>query len=275
MSVQPGQCWEVDKSALARDIVETLGGTRRIGCMALCKCIIRQTGETVTTAKPVGRRRNSAEETRQKVLDVVVQTVIDIGYYKASSNEIARRAGVTWGSIQHLFGSRDQLMLDVVNHAAAKIEATIGGAAITGDSLEERLENVLDVLAEVYDTDFYLVQMQILLELSANRRKPSQIEPPVDREGGTFDRLAQPLLAKAIGVAVSEMDLVYYVFMSFRGYLFSNAISRRIAALPEGALNKPMGRFGSRGDITQRDLLIQGVVATIRAQAKVRGFEID
>jgi AcrR family transcriptional regulator len=243
--------------------------------MALCKCIIRQTGETVTTAKPVGRRRNSAEETRQKVLDVVVQTVIDIGYYKASSNEIARRAGVTWGSIQHLFGSRDQLMLDVVNHAAAKIEATIGGAMITGASLEERLEHVLDVLAEVYDTDFYLVQMQILLELSANRRKPSHSEPPVDREGGTFDRLAQPLLAKAIGVAVSEMDLVYYVFMSFRGYLFSNAISRRIAALPEGALNKPMGRFGSRGDITQRDLLIQGVVATIRAQAKVRGFEID
>jgi AcrR family transcriptional regulator len=209
------------------------------------------------------------------VLDVVVQTVIDIGYYKASSNEIARRAGVTWGSIQHLFGSRDQLMLDVVNHAAAKIEASIGSATITGETLEERLENVLDVLAEVYDTDFYLVQMQILLELSANRRKPGQIEPPVDREGGTFDRLAQPLLAKAIGVAVSEMDLVYYVFMAFRGYLLSSAISRRIAALPEGALNKPMGRVGSRGDTTQRDLLMQGVAATIRAQAKERGFEIE
>lgn len=228
----------------------------------------------MTTAKPVGRRRNSAEETRQRVLDVVVQTVIDIGYYKASSNEIARRAGVTWGSIQHLFGSRDQLMLDVVNRSAAKIEAAIGGATITGESLEARLENVLDVLAEIYDTDFYLVQVQILLELSASRRKPGKSDPPVDREGGTFDRLAQPLLAKAIGVAVSEMDLVYYVFMSFRSFLFSNAISRRIAALPEGALSKPMGRFGTRGGTTQRDLLIQGVAAAIRAQAKSRGFEI-
>jgi AcrR family transcriptional regulator len=209
------------------------------------------------------------------VLDVVVQTVIDIGYYKASSNEIARRAGVTWGSIQHLFGSRDQLMLDVVNHAAAKIEVSIGYATITGDTLEQRLENVLDVLAKIYDTDFYLVQMQILLELSASQRKPGKVEPAVDREGGTFDRLAQPLLAKAIGVAFSEMDLVYYVFMSFRGYLLSSAISRRIAALPEGALNKPMGRFGTRGDTTQRGLLIQGVAATIRAQAKERDFEID
>ncbi len=238
-------------------------------------CVIHKAGNEVTIAKPNGRRRNSAEETRQRVLDVVVQTVIDIGYYKASSNEIARRAGVTWGSIQHLFGSRDQLMLDVVNHAAAKIEAAIGHATITGETLEERLENVLDVLAEVYDTDFYLVQMQILLELSANRGKTGQKVSPVDREGGTFDRLAQPLLAKAIGVAVSEMDLVYYVFMSFRGYLLSSAISRRIAALPEGALNKPMGRVGSRGQMTQRSLMIQGVAATIRAQAKERGFEID
>jgi AcrR family transcriptional regulator len=228
----------------------------------------------VTQAKPAGRRRNSAEETRRRVLDVVVQTVIDIGYYKASSNEIARRAGVTWGSIQHLFGSRDQLMLDVVNHASAKIEASIGAATITGNTLEERLENVLDALAEVYDTDFYLVQMQILLELSASRRKPGKAESPVDREGETFDRLAQPLLVKAIGVAVSEMDLVNYVFMSFRSYLMSNAISRRIATLPEGALNKPMGRVGASSEVALRDLMIQGVAATLRAQAKQRGFKI-
>ena len=229
----------------------------------------------MTTAKPVARRRNSAEETRQRVLDVVVQTVIDIGYYNASSNEIARRAGVTWGSIQHLFGSRDQLMLDVVNQAAAKIEASIEQATITGDTLEERLDKVLDVLAESYDTDFYLVQMQILLELSANQRKSGRTaDPVVDRESGTFDRLAQPLLAKAIGVAVSEMDLVYYVFMSFRGYLLSSALSRRIAALPEGALNKPMGRVGTKGEATQREMLVQGVAATIRAHATERGFEI-
>lgn len=229
----------------------------------------------MTKAKPVSRRRNSAEETRQRVLDVVVQTVIDIGYYKASSNEIARRAGVTWGSIQHLFGSRDQLMLDVVNHAGTKIEDAIGNATITGDTLEERLESVLDVLAASYDTDFYLVQVQILLELSANHRKPGPAGPAVDREGGTFDRLAQPLLARAIGGAAAEMDLVYYVFMTFRSYLLSSAISRRISALPEGALDKPMGRVGSKGGASLRSLLVQGVAATIRAQASERGLEID
>lgn len=226
--------------------------------------------------KVVVRRRQSAEETRRKVLDVVVQTVIDIGYYKASSNEIARRAGVTWGSIQHLFGSRDQLMLDVVNYLGNSMEEHVGGASIVGTSLEVRLECVLNVLALSYDNDVYLVQMQILLELSANPRMLALAEKSViDREnGGTFDRLAQPLLAKAIGKAAAESDLVFFVFMTFRGFLISSALARRIAKLPEGALNKPMGGLHSPSESAQRTMLINGVAATVRAEAKLRGIEI-
>ncbi|WP_255405915.1 TetR/AcrR family transcriptional regulator [Novosphingobium sp. CF614] len=225
--------------------------------------------------KPPVRRRNSAEDTRRKVLDVVLQTVIEIGYYKASSNEIARRAGVTWGTIQHLFGSRDQLMLDVVNYVAGKMEASVGAARVDGGTLEERLENILDVLAETYEGDVYLVQMQILLELSANPRMSALAERVIDREnGGTFDRLAQPLVAKAIGDVAADPDLVYYVFLALRGFLISSAFTRRIAKLPEGALNKPMGRTGVHAAAVQRRLLIQGVAATIRAEAQKRGMKV-
>jgi AcrR family transcriptional regulator len=204
------------------------------------------------------------------VLDVVVQTVIDIGYYKASSNEIARRAGVTWGSIQHLFGSRDQLMLDVVNYLAAKMEEVVADAVITGSTLEERLESVLEVLAESYDSDVYLVQMQILFELSANQRMSELAQRAVPNDGGSFDRLAQPLFVKALGDFAADLDLVFYIFMTFRGYLVSNALARRIAKLPEGALNKPMGKGAKVDDAELRKMLVQGVAATIRAEAKQR-----
>jgi AcrR family transcriptional regulator len=229
----------------------------------------------MNSIKPAARRRNNTEDTRRRILDVVVETVIEVGYYKASSNEIARRAGVTWGTIQHLFGSRDQLMLDVVNYAAGKMEVVIAAASIEGETLEERLESLLDVLAESYDADVYLVQMQILLELSANPRMSALAQRVIEREnGGTFDRLAQPLLAKAIGQAAANSDLVYYVFLNFRGFLISSALSRRIAKLPEGALNKPMGRTGIHGQAVQRRLLVQGVAATIRAEAEKRRLGI-
>jgi AcrR family transcriptional regulator len=229
----------------------------------------------VTKSSSVTRRRQSAEEARRKVLDVVVQTVIDIGYYKASSNEIARRAGVTWGSIQHLFGSRDQLMLDVVNFAAVRMEEVLGNAVIEGATLEERLSSTLDVLAEHYDSDVYLVQMQILMELSAQRDRSGEVARVMDRDGGAFDRLAQPLLAKAIGPVAGEIDLVYHVFMTFRGYLVSSALTRRIAALPEGALNKPMAGLDVGSEAKLREMLVYGVAATIRHQAEIRGIRLD
>jgi AcrR family transcriptional regulator len=88
------------------------------------------------------RRRSDGEETRRRVLDAVVQTIVDVGYDKASSNEIARRAGVTWGAIHHLFGSREQLMLEVFHDLGAQFQRRFADAEVRGDTLEERLSSL-------------------------------------------------------------------------------------------------------------------------------------
>src|SRR5882757_6476754 len=61
------------------------------------------------------RQRADGAATRARVLDAVVESILDKGYYRTSSNEIARRAGVTWGTLQHQFGSRELLLLEVLN----------------------------------------------------------------------------------------------------------------------------------------------------------------
>jgi hypothetical protein len=54
------------------------------------------------------------------------------------------------------------------------------------------------------------------------------------------------------------------------------AFSRRIAQLPKGALNKSMGGGGNAAaESIQRALLIQGVAATIRAQAESRATRVS
>lgn len=219
----------------------------------------------------VVRRRGDAEETRRRVLDAVVATVIDIGYYKASSNEIARRAGVTWGSIQHLFGSRDQLMLDVLNDIGSSMTQRFASAVIEGDTLEERLANVLAVLATHYEQDIYLVQMQILLELSATSSTSEGQHRAVQRQNSEmFDHLAQPLLEKAIGPLAQDRDLVMYAFMTMRGFLTSYAIGRRISELP--AMMVLMRNSGNNDAV--RDLVVRGVARTMRDEAARRGYEI-
>jgi AcrR family transcriptional regulator len=225
--------------------------------------------------KPVGetRRRRDREGTRRRVLDAVVASVIEVGYYKSSSNEIARRAGVSWGSIDHLFGSREQLMLDVVNDLGAQLEPRFADATIEGSSLEERLASVLGVLATHYEQGSYLVQMQILLDLSANpKMSPRDRRAVRQNDGEQFDRLAHPLFEKALGDVAAEADLVFYAFMTMRGYLASAAFGRLVAEFRHGAVIRLIDQ--SIDESVVRELLVRGIASTIRDEAKRRGYTI-
>ena len=220
------------------------------------------------------RRRGDAEQTRRRVLDAAIATVVDVGYYKASSNEIARRAGVTWGSIQHLFGSREQLMLDVVNDIGARLEADFAAATVEGASLEDRLRSVLRILSTHYEQDSYLVQMQILLDLSANPKMSAHRRRAIrSKNGQEIDKLAQPLLAQALGEVAAEHDLVLYAFMTLRGYLASSAVARIIAKFPDDAVRRLIR--DSEDDNVLRDLLVRGVAAMVREEGTRRGYRVD
>lgn len=220
------------------------------------------------------RKRGDPEQTRRRVLDAAIATVVDVGYYKASSNEIARRAGVTWGSIQHLFGSREQLMLDVVNDIGVRLEERFAAAAVEGATLEERLRSVLDILSTHYEQDAYLVQMQILLELAANPKMSAHGRTMIGRDNGQeLDNLAQPLLAQALGDAAAEHDLVMYAFMTLRGYLASSAVARIIAKFPDDAVRRLIR--DSEDDDVRRDLLVRGVAAMVREEGTRRGYRVD
>jgi AcrR family transcriptional regulator len=224
------------------------------------------------------RRRGDTEQTRRRVLDAVVATVVDVGYYKASSNEIARRAGVTWGTIQHLFGSREQLMLDVVNDFGERITQGFASSTIEGDTLEERLQSVFTVLAKHYEQDSYLVQVQILLDLSANPKMTAHGRRAVRQNNGqVFDSLARPLLSRALGEIAAEHDLVLYAFMTMRGHLISRAIANQIAEFPAEVVMRLTIADGDdfSNDDALRDLVVEGVASVVRTHAERRGYDVD
>ena len=69
------------------------------------------------------------EATRARVIEAARGCISELGYHGASSNEIARRAGITWGVIQYHFGTRESVLLAVVDHA---IEEAFGQQVFTG-----------------------------------------------------------------------------------------------------------------------------------------------
>src|SRR5689334_3899781 len=115
-----------------------------------------------------GRRtkRDLDDSTPAKVVDAAIACILEEGFYRASSNEIARRADVTWGVIQYHFGSREALLLAVLERAASHLQATLEAAHISGGSLEDRLSAPADVIWSYYGQAQFLAYIQVMLNLS-------------------------------------------------------------------------------------------------------------
>jgi AcrR family transcriptional regulator len=219
-------------------------------------------GGSVGSANALARRRRSdGAATYRRVLDSAVGSILEKGYYQASSNEIARRAGVTWGVIQHQFGSREALMLEVLNDRWHRLQELVATAQISGNTLEDRLAEVLDVLAEHYGKPAHLAQVQILLDLNSNPSTSASTREAVAEHGRQLSRAWRPLFRRALGEAASQDDLVRFAFNTLRGYLTGNLIARSIST--------------SRDDRVERALLVQGVAAAIRTEAASRGIDLD
>jgi AcrR family transcriptional regulator len=209
---------------------------------------------------PSRRLRRDGEATRRRVLDAVVSCILEQGYYQASSNEIARRAGVTWGTIQHQFGSREALMIAVLEDGWRRLHESVGSEQIVGGSLEVRLWAVLDVLATYYESPEHLAQIQIILDFTANPDTSAETRRAIERHGHELTRAWEPLFAQALGDAARERDLVVYAFTTLRGYLTGRLIAVSIADIP--------------GDSVPRQLLISGVASSLRAEARRRGVAL-
>jgi AcrR family transcriptional regulator len=204
------------------------------------------------------RRRADGEQTRARVIDAAIESILAKGYYQTSSNEIARRAGVTWGTIQHQFGTREQLLLEVLNERWSRLQQAVATATIIGDSLEERLQAVLEVLASHYEDRSTLAHIQILLDLASDPDTSGAAREAVKAHGTELQRAFSPLFEQALGEAASDRALVNYAFSVLRGFLQGNLIATSIG-----------GQASSR---RQRALVVRGVACAIREQAREQGF---
>jgi len=209
----------------------------------------------------VRRRRSDGEVTRRRVLDAAIESILENGYYQTSSNEIARRAGVTWGALQHQFGTREALLLEVVNDRWIRLEETVAAAEISGDTLEERLHAVLKVLSDHYGSPEHLAHIQILLDLSHNPNTSAATREAVAEHGRQLTLAWRPLFNRVLGDAAGEEDLVRYAFTTLRGYLQGGLIARSIAE--------------TRSDRVPRELLVRGVAAAVRSESAARGIPLD
>jgi AcrR family transcriptional regulator len=165
----------------------------------------------------------SGAPARGVVVEAAIQCILERGIYRASSNAIAERAGVTWGAIQHHFGTREALMLAVLEEGNDRLRRLLSTAEIDGGSVEERVQEYLAVLDRYYGSQEYLAFMQVLLTLAHDPRTSEQTLATMQRITHSVDadlhRLAREVLA---GTGVEESQLGPLLFHALRGMAMSH-----------------------------------------------------
>ncbi len=95
------------------------------------------------------KRRSQAERsatTREKVIQTVIDCIVEEGIQNTTASRIAKRSGMTWGAIVHQFGDKDSVFLAVVEH---NLERFALGMLETPQSQSKPLTERVSVLIDM------------------------------------------------------------------------------------------------------------------------------
>jgi len=189
--------------------------------------------------------------TRRRVLASARQCVAELGPLGATSNEIARRAGVSWGVIQYHFGTREGILL-------AMIEDGLDGLLDALDSLDghavpalgERLQVVVDAIWQYCTQPDYLLYTDVLRLLSRDPDSTGAVLVMLQRAEQQLTRRINRILEDIIDSDAAVASTRGLIFAAMRGL----ALRTSMTGTPTNAA--PVGA-------AERDLLVRGLTLAL------------
>ncbi|OAA27703.1 transcriptional regulator [Frankia sp. EI5c] len=206
-----------------------------------------------TAPRDRSRRRARGESAgRTQILDATIACILEFGFYRASTNEIARRANVSWGAIQYHFGSREQLMLAAVKELNGRFLDSIAGRHVEGATLASRVDALYALLARDYGDQAFLARLQILLNLQHDPDTSPEVAAALAEHTARAATEINRLIDETVGPDAHPAGR-NALFHGIRGFAFSQLLAEQV--IPGGA---------DHPEETRRAYLA-GIVAAVRA----------
>jgi len=115
------------------------------------------------------RRSNPerAAETRARIVAAVVDSIAELGFQRTTAAEIARRAGVTWGAVQHHFGGKDGILIAVLEDSFSRFAERFADIDAESITLEKRVSLFVDRAWTHFASPHFRSTLEILLHYTA------------------------------------------------------------------------------------------------------------
>lgn len=179
-------------------------------------------------------RRSHAQrtaETRNRVMTAVIESIAEVGFQRTTAAEIARRAGVTWGAVQHHFGDKEGILMAVLEESFKTFAGVLGIPPNEKESLKSRVELFVGRSWQHFRSRHYRSTFEILLNL------PAEIEIPWRREMlDEWKRIWSRFFPESDPNQRESIDLMVYAISVFTGMAATAILENKRA----GARNREL-----------------------------------
>jgi len=115
----------------------------------------------VSITPVIGKRNSQRDRTRLRILEALVESLIDVGYAKTTTVEVQRRADVSRGALLHHFPTRDELFEAAVRFLVEVNERAVREALGRMPEGLLPLERAIGALAEALRQPAYAAELEL------------------------------------------------------------------------------------------------------------------
>jgi AcrR family transcriptional regulator len=187
----------------------------------------KPTGVAIPHDRSRRRRRGAnADEIdgRTQIIEAAIASILEVGFYRSSTNEICRRANVSWGALQYHFGTREALLVAVVKELDRRFLEDVATAKVQGANSEQRITSLYQVFSRHYDSPTFFVRLQIVLNLQHDPDTSAEVMAEVAQHAAQSESHIRRLLRDALGSKPTKPE-VDALFHGLRGFALSKQFS--------------------------------------------------
>lgn len=123
------------------------------------------------------RRRVRSLATRQEIIEATLSCFVDIGYFRTTTTEIARKAGVTRGAVQHYFPTTQHVIEASIDFLREKwLEAYFEAAHRTPVG-KDYIDQAVDNMWELANSRLSTVWMELISASRTDAELRAILEP--------------------------------------------------------------------------------------------------
>ncbi len=156
----------------------------------------RSTAAARTRLKPCRTQEQRRTETRRKLIDAAIGLIHESGFSRFTIGDVASRAGLTSGAVQHHFPSSQDLLRGVVDEAVfPMLHIDMCGPDLLALAIPERVDHLIDAYwQKLYAHADYLVMWELTFGA---------------RGYGDLDKLLKGMQKKFVTKAVSDLTRIF------------------------------------------------------------------